>query len=140
MAGAPWRGWRSGHRRQAFGGDKPTPGRREPAPDAWQATAKRLGDGRVPRLLGQSRGYWKVPTIDLPDDEIAAVTAAIRGAIEDAKYPLSPRLDALKAALARLDAASNSAAGPKPPPHPTRAPTVAEPKASPAAKGKRTRR
>jgi hypothetical protein len=43
-------------------------------------------------------------TIDLPDDELAAVTAAIRRAIEDDKYPHAPRLDPLRAALARLEA------------------------------------
>jgi hypothetical protein len=47
-----------------------------------------------------------VPTIDLPADELAAVTAAIRGVIEDDKFPLSPRLDPLRAALARLEAAA----------------------------------
>jgi hypothetical protein len=47
-----------------------------------------------------------VPTIDLPDDELAAVTAAIRGLIEGDRYPHAPRLDPLRAALARLDAAS----------------------------------
>ena len=63
-----------------------------------------------------------MPTIDLPDDELAAVTAAIRRAIEDDKFPHAPRLDPLKAALARLEAASNttrvsySAADPKAPP------------------------
>ena len=47
-----------------------------------------------------------VPTIDLPDDELAAVTAAIRRAIADDRYPHAPRLDPLRAALARLDAAA----------------------------------
>jgi hypothetical protein len=47
-----------------------------------------------------------VPTIDLPDDELAAVTAAIRRAIEDDRYPHATRLDPLRAALARFDAAS----------------------------------
>jgi hypothetical protein len=46
-----------------------------------------------------------VPTIDLPDDELAAVAAAIRRLIEDDKFPHAPRLDPLRAALARLDAA-----------------------------------
>jgi hypothetical protein len=46
-----------------------------------------------------------MPTIDLPDDELAAVTAAIRRLIEDDKFPHAPRLDPLRAALARLDAA-----------------------------------
>ena len=47
-----------------------------------------------------------MPTIDLPDDELAAVTAAIRRAIEDDKFPHAPRLDPLRAALARLEAAA----------------------------------
>jgi hypothetical protein len=47
-----------------------------------------------------------MPTIDLPDDELAAVTAAIRGVIEDDKFPHAPRLDPLRAALARFDAAT----------------------------------
>jgi hypothetical protein len=67
-----------------------------------------------------------VPTIDLPDDELAAVIAAIRGVIEDDKFPHAPRLDPLRAALARLDAASEP---------------VPESKAAPPAKAeKRARR
>jgi hypothetical protein len=46
-----------------------------------------------------------MPTIDLPDDELAAVTAAIRGVIEGDRYPHAPRLDPLRAALALFDAA-----------------------------------
>ena len=46
-----------------------------------------------------------VPTIDLPDDELAAVAAAIRRVIEGDRYPHAPRLDPLRAALARLEAA-----------------------------------
>jgi hypothetical protein len=46
-----------------------------------------------------------VPTIDLPHDELAAVAAAIRGLIEGDRYPHAPRLDPLRAALARFDAA-----------------------------------
>jgi hypothetical protein len=53
-----------------------------------------------------------VPTIDLPDDELAAVTAAIRGLIEGDRYPHAPRLDPLRAALARLDAAAAANAAP----------------------------
>jgi hypothetical protein len=49
-----------------------------------------------------------VPTIDLPDDELAAVTAAIRRVIEGDRYPHAPRLDPLRAALARLDAAKRT--------------------------------
>ena len=47
-----------------------------------------------------------MPTIDLPDDELAAVTAAIRRVIEGNRFPHAPRLDPLKAALARLEAAT----------------------------------
>jgi hypothetical protein len=46
-----------------------------------------------------------MPTIDLPDDELAAVTAAIRRVIAGDRYPHAPRLDPLRAALTRLDAA-----------------------------------
>jgi hypothetical protein len=53
-----------------------------------------------------------VPTIDLPADELAAVTAAIRRAIEGDKFPHDP----LRAALARLEAASKPAPLPKAPP------------------------
>ena len=49
-----------------------------------------------------------MPSIDLPDDELAAVTAAIRGVIEDDRFPNAPRLDPLWAALARLEAAAKS--------------------------------
>jgi hypothetical protein len=66
-----------------------------------------------------------VPTIDLPNDELTAVTEAIRRVIEDDKFPHAPRLDPLRAARARFDAASAN--------H--------EPRAVPPAKGdKRTRR
>jgi hypothetical protein len=57
-----------------------------------------------------------VPTIDLPDDELAAVTAAIRRVIAADRYPHAPRLDPLRAALARFDAASKPTALPKAPP------------------------
>ena len=46
-----------------------------------------------------------MPTIDLTDDELAAVTAAVRRAIEDDKFPRAPRLDPLRAALGKLEAA-----------------------------------
>jgi hypothetical protein len=47
-----------------------------------------------------------VPTIDLPDDELAAVAAVIRAFIEGDKFPHAPRLDPLRAALARLEPAT----------------------------------
>jgi hypothetical protein len=46
-----------------------------------------------------------VPTINLTDDELAAATAAIRRAIEDDRFPHAPRLDPLRAALPKFDAA-----------------------------------
>jgi hypothetical protein len=46
-----------------------------------------------------------VPTINLTDDELAAVAAAIRRAIEDDRFPHAPRLDPLRAALAKLEPA-----------------------------------
>jgi hypothetical protein len=49
-----------------------------------------------------------MPTINLPDDEFAAVIAAIRGVIEDDTFPHAPRLDPLKAALGKLVAASDA--------------------------------
>jgi hypothetical protein len=83
-----------------------------------------------------------VPTIDLTDEELGAVTAAIRRTIEDDKFPHAPRLDPLRAALARFEAAKRTDLVPtgtrleKAAPEPT-----AQPKGPPAAKGdKRARR
>jgi hypothetical protein len=56
-----------------------------------------------------------MPTIDLPDDGLAAVIAALRRAIEDDRYPHAPRLDPLRAALARFAAASEPAPQTPPP-------------------------
>ena len=75
-----------------------------------------------------------MPTIDLPDDELAAVTAVIRRAIEDDRYPHAPRLDPLRAALARLEAAKESE-------RVKAVDSLRAPKAPPAAKAdKRARR
>ena len=57
-----------------------------------------------------------MPTINLTDDELAAVTAAIRSLIEDDKYPHAPRLDPLRAALGKFEAAQEPATLPKAPP------------------------
>jgi hypothetical protein len=46
-----------------------------------------------------------VPTIDLTDDEFAAVAAAIRRTIETDRFPHAPRLDPLRSALAKLEQA-----------------------------------
>jgi hypothetical protein len=64
--------------------------------------------------LSQSGGVDAMPAINLTDDELAAVTAAIRHTIEDDKFPHAPRLDPLRAALGKLDAASEP--DPKDPP------------------------
>ena len=47
-----------------------------------------------------------LPTIDLTDDELAAVTAAIRRTIETDRFPRSPRLDPLRSAPAKLESAT----------------------------------
>jgi hypothetical protein len=44
-----------------------------------------------------------MPNIDLPEDEYAAVVAAVRKTIDQDKYPMSPRLAPSKAVLAKLD-------------------------------------
>ena len=64
--------------------------------------------GRALSLFRRHSVTHIVPSIDLPDDELAAVTAAIRGVIEDDRFPNAPRLDPLWAALARLEAAAKS--------------------------------
>jgi hypothetical protein len=48
-----------------------------------------------------------VPKLDLPDDELAAVIATLKDVLASDRYPHAPRLDPLKAALARLEAAAN---------------------------------
>lgn len=53
-----------------------------------------------------------MPTINLTDDELAAVTAAIRRVIEADRFPHAPRLDPLRAALGKFYAAAE----PAPPP------------------------
>jgi hypothetical protein len=49
-----------------------------------------------------------MPNIPLTEDERAAVADAIRRLIAEDKYPHAPRLDALRAALAKLDAEAPS--------------------------------
>jgi hypothetical protein len=94
-------------------------------------------------LLGKCRPIISgaVPTIDLPDDEPAAVTAAIRGVIAGDRYPHAPRLDPLRAALARLDAATADRKSSGKVSHLIDPAPAPEPKASPPAKAdKRARR
>ena len=57
-----------------------------------------------------------MPTINLTDDELAAVTAAIRRAIEDDRFPHAPRLDPLRAALGNFEAAPEPTSPPEAPP------------------------
>jgi hypothetical protein len=54
-----------------------------------------------------------MPTINLTDDELAAVTAAIRRAIEDDRFPCAPRLDPLRSALAKFDRVTGDAPNPR---------------------------
>ena len=46
-----------------------------------------------------------MPRINFSDEELAAVTAAIRRAVEDDRFPHAPRLDPLRAALGKFDPA-----------------------------------
>jgi hypothetical protein len=55
-----------------------------------------------------------LPTIDLTDEELAAVASAVRRTLDEDRYPLAPRLGPLRSALAKL----NPASAPKPPPAP----------------------
>jgi hypothetical protein len=52
-------------------------------------------------------------TLDLTDDETRALVRLLRRAIDEARYPLSPRLDPLKTILAKLEPPA-----PQPPPLP----------------------
>jgi hypothetical protein len=64
------------------------------------APSRGIADRSIPA------NYIRVmPTINLTDDEHAAVTAAIRRAIEEDRFPRAPRLDPLRSALAKLDPA-----------------------------------
>jgi len=73
-----------------------------------------------------------MPTIDFTDAELAALTTAIRRAIEEDRFPRAPRLDPLRSALAKLDPTTTVQRSPEPQPQPQAPP--------PAQGGKRTRR
>jgi hypothetical protein len=53
-----------------------------------------------------------MPTINLTNDELAAVTAAIRRAVEEDRFPRAPRLDPLRAALGKFEAAAEPTPAP----------------------------
>jgi hypothetical protein len=69
-----------------------------------------------------------MPTTDLSDADLAAITAVIRRLIDEDKFPHAPRLDCLRSALAKLDPAT---APRKLTPEPS------PPKAPPPARGSR---
>jgi hypothetical protein len=75
-----------------------------------------------------------VPAINLTDDELTAAAAAIRRVIEDDRFPHAPRLDPLRAALARLDAAARRPPLGKVPKGLIASPPTPPPKAPPPAK------
>jgi hypothetical protein len=75
-----------------------------------------------------------MPTIDLTDEELAAVTAAVRTAIETDKFPRAPRLDPLRSALTKLQPATA-----QPIPHPKAPPAKAD-KAGAAVNGPKGKR
>jgi hypothetical protein len=47
-----------------------------------------------------------MPTINFTDDEHAAVIRAVRRTLDEDRYPLAPRLEALRSALVKLDPAA----------------------------------
>jgi hypothetical protein len=60
-----------------------------------------------------------MPKVELTDEELAAVTAAVRRTIAEDKFPFAPRLAPLKSALSKLDPASAPKPRTAPPPLPT---------------------
>jgi hypothetical protein len=70
-----------------------------------------LNQGSIAAMSGKERGM--ASTINLTGNELAAVPAAIRGVVEADRHPLSPRLNSLRAALARLGAAAGSESIPR---------------------------
>jgi hypothetical protein len=49
-----------------------------------------------------------MPVLDLTDDELAAVIAALKEKLDRDRYPRAPRLEPFRAALAKLDPKSTA--------------------------------
>ena len=64
-------------------------------------------------------------TLDLTDDEAAALAGFLRRAIDEDRYPLSPRLALLKAILAKLEPPT-ARVEPRPPLSASAAPAAAK--------------
>ena len=55
--------------------------------------------GSLGKRVGHRYYFYIVPTINFTEDEHAAVTAAVRRTMDEDRYPHSPRLAPLRAAL-----------------------------------------
>ena len=72
----------------------------------------------------------RLMTLDLTEDEERSLATYLRSTIENARYPLSPRLAPLKAILAKLD----------PPQPPSGSVPPLQARDTPSAAGRRRRR
>jgi hypothetical protein len=81
----------------------------------WQPRIVREPDKRQGDLFALSSDA--MPTLDLDDDELAAVIAALKEKLDRDHFPRAPRLAPLRSALAKLDPASapRPIVPPKPP-------------------------
>jgi hypothetical protein len=59
-----------------------------------------------------------MPTIDLTDEEQAALVAYVRDQLREEKFPHAPRLNPVRSALAKLDPAATPQPQPERPPLP----------------------
>lgn len=65
---------------------------------------ERVGSVPALRRFPKLRGIVTTcPTVDLPDEDLAAIVTALRQAIDRERYPPSLRLNPLKSALTNLD-------------------------------------
>src|SRR5262249_11411283 len=74
--------------------------------------------GEPGALFPAPRYAAAMPRMDLTDEELAAVAAALRRVIMNDRYPLAPRLRPLREALAKLDPAAVPRPRPEPKPLP----------------------